>query len=173
MKPADAKPPADLTLVQRVPDGDDDEEQFKPLEWSLVRRLFTYTRPVSRKRNLLFALTIVRSAQLPALVWISTLVIKGPIAQGDFRGIILGIVGYAILAILTEFMFHFRQRYALEVGETVVNAIRAEIFAKIQRQPLSTFQLAANASGVIPVGTGRAICQLTSCAASTPITMVS
>jgi ATP-binding cassette subfamily B protein len=36
-------------------------------------------------------------------------------------------------------MFHFRQRYALEIGETVVNGLRAEIFAKTQRQPMSFF----------------------------------
>ena len=36
-------------------------------------------------------------------------------------------------------MFHFRQRYALEIGETVVNGLRADIFAKMQRQPMSFF----------------------------------
>jgi hypothetical protein len=33
-----------LTLVRGVRDEDDDEEQFKPLEWGLLRRLFTYAR---------------------------------------------------------------------------------------------------------------------------------
>ena len=36
-------------------------------------------------------------------------------------------------------MFHFRQRYALEIGETVVNGLRADLFAKTQRQPMSFF----------------------------------
>jgi ATP-binding cassette subfamily B protein len=36
-------------------------------------------------------------------------------------------------------MFHWRQRYALEIGETVVNGLRADIFAAIQRQPMSFF----------------------------------
>ena len=36
-------------------------------------------------------------------------------------------------------MFHFRQRYALEIGETVVNGLREDIFRKVQRQPMSFF----------------------------------
>jgi ATP-binding cassette subfamily B protein len=40
---------------------------------------------------------------------------------------------------VTDGMFHFRQRYALEIGETVVNGLRSDIFAKVQRQPMSFF----------------------------------
>ncbi len=129
----------DLMLVHRVPDDDDDKEQFKPLEWGLIRRLFTYTRPVKRKLGMLIALTTIRSAQVTALVWVVALVITGPIARGDLHGILLGTIGYGLLAILTDAMFHFRQRYALEIGETVVNGLRAEIFEKVQRQPMTFF----------------------------------
>src|ERR1035441_2976113 len=45
--------------------------------------------------------------------------------------------------------------------------------ANIQRQPCTTFQEAANSAGDRPFGTGRAMHQLTNCAASTPMTMVS
>ena len=48
MKRAEPKAP-NLVLVHRVRDEDDDEEQFKPLEWGLIRRLFTYAAPVRRK----------------------------------------------------------------------------------------------------------------------------
>ena len=65
--------------------------------------------------------------------------IKGPIAHGDLHGIFLGTLGFAALAVVTDAMFHFRQRYALEIGETVVNGLRSEIFAKMQRQPMSFF----------------------------------
>jgi ATP-binding cassette, subfamily B, bacterial len=128
-----------LMLVQRPKDADDEGEQFKPLEWGLIRRLFGYTGPIKRKVRLLIALTIIRSAQLPGLVWIVSLVIAGPIAHGDMARIALGTACYAALAILTDGMFHFRQRFALEIGETVVNGLRAEIFAKVQRQPMSFF----------------------------------
>jgi ATP-binding cassette subfamily B protein len=126
-------------LVHRARDEDDDEEQFKPLDWGLVRRLLTYARPVQRKLNIMFVLTVVRAAQLPALVWLTALVIKGPIAHGDLAGIRTGTLAFVALAVMTDSMFHFRQRYALEIGETVVNGLRSDIFEKTQRQPMSFF----------------------------------
>ena len=132
-------PIRDLGLVRRIRDEDDDEELQKPLEWSLMRRLFIYAAPVQKKVTALSVMTVIRAAQLPALVWITTLIIKGPIARDDFGGIMLGVLAYALLAIWTDGMFHFRQRYALEIGETVVNGLRADIFAKVQRQPMSFF----------------------------------
>jgi ATP-binding cassette subfamily B protein len=68
------------------------------------------------------------------------LVINGPISSANYVGIALGVVGYGLLAITTDGLFHFRQRYALQVGETVVNGLRADIFDKVQRQPMSFFQ---------------------------------
>jgi ATP-binding cassette subfamily B protein len=128
-----------LMLVHRVRDEDDDEEQFKPLEWGLIRRLFGYARPVRRKLHILIGLTLIRSAQLPALVWVTSIVIKGPIAHGHLAGIALGVLGYGVLAVSTDGIFHFRQRYALEIGETVVNGLRSEMFERILGQPMSFF----------------------------------
>ncbi|HEY0946486.1 MAG TPA: ABC transporter ATP-binding protein [Opitutaceae bacterium] len=130
--------PRELTLLQRAAD-EEDEEQFKPLEWGLIRRMFGYARPARRKLNTLTVLTLIRAAQLPALVWITALIIKGPITSGDLNGLMWGIIGYGVLALSTDGLFHFRQRYALEIGETVVNGLRNEIFAKVQRQPMSFF----------------------------------
>jgi ATP-binding cassette, subfamily B, bacterial len=145
-RPGDHQPPPapgglrDLGLVRRPRDDDDDDEQFKPLEWGLIRRLFTYTAPVRRKRNALFVLTLFRSAQLPALVWASASIISGPIARREIGVLPWAVLGYGLLALCTDTMFHWRQRYALEIGETVVNGLRADIFAKIQGQPMSFFQ---------------------------------
>ena len=115
----------DLGLVRRVRD-DEDEELQKPLEWGLIRRLFTYTRPIQGKVTALIILTLIRAAQLPALGWVVALVIKGPITGRDFAGLALGVAGYGLLAVATDGLFHFRQRYALEIGETVVNGLRGE-----------------------------------------------
>ena len=131
--------PPDLALVQRVRDPDDDEEQFKPLDWRIIRRVLTYASPVRRKLLVMVLLTAARSAQLPALAWVTALVITGPVANGDLHGILLGTLGFAALAVLTDAMFHFRQRFALEIGETVVSGIRSEIFERTQRQPMSFF----------------------------------
>jgi len=130
---------ASLTLIRNVRDEDYDEEQFKPLEWGLLRRLFSYAAPVRRKLRVLIVLSTIRSMQLPALVLVATLIIAGPITTGNMRGLALGVGGYLLLALWTDGMFHFRQRFALEIGETVVNGLRADIFAKVQRQPMSFF----------------------------------
>jgi ATP-binding cassette, subfamily B, bacterial len=126
-------------LIQRLPDDEENEESFKPLEWGLIRRLFTYTSPIKGKVTALIILSTVRAAQLPALGWVMALVINGPITSRNSSGIALGVLGYGVLALLTDGMFHFRQRYALEIGETVVNGLRADIFEKVQRQPMSFF----------------------------------
>lgn len=143
MKPQhETPPPPSQTagLVRRLPGDEDNEAQFRPLEWSLMSRLFTYARPVRGKLIALTALSVVRSAQLAALVWATALIINGPITDRDFHGVLLGVAAYGVLAILTDGMFHFRQRYALQIGEAVVNGLRADIFEKVQRQPMSFFQ---------------------------------
>jgi ATP-binding cassette, subfamily B, bacterial len=129
----------DVGLVRRARDDDEDIEIQKPLEWSLMRRLFTYAGPVKKKVTALSVLTVIRAAQLPALVWLSTLIIKGPISRGDTAALWIGVAFYGVLALTTDGLFHFRQRYALEIGETVVNGLRADVFAKVQRQPMSFF----------------------------------
>jgi ATP-binding cassette subfamily B protein len=128
-----------MTLVQHPRDEDADDEQFKPLEWGLIRRLFTYTAPIKSKVIILVIMTIVRSAQLPALGWLMAVIIKGPITGRDFAGLAWGVAAYGVLALTTDGLFHFRQRFALEIGETVVNGLRVEIFTKMLRQPMSFF----------------------------------
>lgn len=133
------KPPNNLSIIQREKDAEDNEELQKPLDWKLIRRLLTYTRPVRAKLVALVVLSLIRSAQLPALVWLSSLIISGPIMRHESNNLIWWISGYTIAAFLTDFLFHFRQRYALEIGETVVNGLRAQIFERVQRQPMSFF----------------------------------
>ena len=137
------KPPRPVhplgALVRRERDEDDDEEQFKPLEWSLIRRLFTYTRPFAAKRNALIILTVIRAMQIPAITWAMSRIIAGPIARHELEILPWAVLGYGVLAIVTDGMFHFRQRYALELGEEVVCALRAAIFARLQGMPMSFF----------------------------------
>ena len=134
-----AAPPVKPTGLVIRPRDDEDDESLKPLEWGLIRRLWGYTAAERRKRNLLILLTVFRAAQLPALVWLAALIIKGPITQHDVAGIFVGVAAYAALALMTDGMFHFRQRYALELGESVVSQLRSQIFQRVQRQPMSFF----------------------------------
>ncbi|MDD3179053.1 MAG: ABC transporter ATP-binding protein [Opitutaceae bacterium] len=137
MKPAPDQ--MDLLTLARRRRIEEGAAQFKPLEWGLIRRLWTYTRPHRRKRNLLVALTLVRSMQLPALAWAVGAIISGPVARHEPLLLAWAVAGYAVLALSTDALFHFRQRYALELGEAVVNALRADIFRHVQRMPMSFF----------------------------------
>lgn len=127
---------ASITQIDRRADR---EERMRPLNFALVLRILGHTKPHARMRNWLFLLVLVRSVQLPALTWIIAAVIKGPIDQGDGRGIFLGVLAFAALAISTQFVMHFRQRFALELGEAVVFDMRNQIFRHLTRMPMSFF----------------------------------
>lgn len=136
IKPA---PAADLLVLSRREADDEDEAQFKPLEWGLIRRLWAYTSVARPKRNWLVVLTVVRSIQISLLTWTMALIIGGPIARHDSSQLAWAVAGYLALALVTDVMFHFRQRFALELGEAVVNRLRADIFQRVQSMPLSFF----------------------------------
>lgn len=131
-------PQGSLTVVPRGTE-DTDEVAQRPLEWGLIRRLFGYTQPFARQRNWLIFLTLVRAAQLAGLTWLFSAAIAGPVARGDRIGLWWTVLGYGLLALVSEGMFHFRMRYAQELGERVVHRLRAELFASVQRQPMAFF----------------------------------
>ncbi|CAM3044799.1 ABC transporter ATP-binding protein [Rariglobus hedericola] len=133
--PRDRRP---LSLVQRAKD-DAPEAEVRPLDWGIVRRLFGYTRPFARKRNWLIVLTLLRASQLPALAWMTALIIAGPISKHQLSPLFGWIAAYAVMAVLTDGLFHFRQRFALEIGEMVVGQMRSDIFDHVSRMPMSFF----------------------------------
>jgi ATP-binding cassette subfamily B protein len=124
-----------LTHVQR----EKREGEGRPLSLGLIQRLFEYTRPYNRKRNLLFLIVVIRVIQLPALAWAIGAVLGGPVARLDTRGILLGAMGYGILAAVTNLMFRYRSRLAMELGESVLFDLRSRMFRHIQKQPMSFF----------------------------------
>jgi ATP-binding cassette subfamily B protein len=132
------KPTVTITHIRREP-NDEDEISQRPLELALIWRLFRYTKPHARKRNWLFALVILRSIQLPMLAWAMGAVINGPISRHDPRGIMWGAIGFLVLAAVTQFCFHFRQRLALELGESVIQDLRRDIFQHLVRMPMSFY----------------------------------
>lgn len=128
--------PAATLLVRR---DEELEASVHPLEFRLIRRLFRYTGRHAGKRNVLFFLTVVRSIQLPLLAAALSWVIRGPIAGGDMPGVWYGVLVFAAIALITDVMFHFRQRFALELGENIVLDLRRDVFAHLQRMPMSFY----------------------------------
>jgi ATP-binding cassette subfamily B protein len=115
------------------------EADKAPLQWPLIRRIFRYTKPYATKRNWLFLLTFLRGLQLPALAWLIGRTINGPISGRELPEIYRYAAGYFTLALFTIVSFHFRQRFALELGEAVVHDMRSELFAKLMTMPMSFF----------------------------------
>jgi ATP-binding cassette subfamily B protein len=115
------------------------EAEPTALDWRILRRILTHTRPYAAKRNTIFALTVARAIQKPAMAWAIAAVINGPITGGDYGGAVWGAAGFFALALVTELTFHFRQRLQLELGEAVVHDLRNDVFRQLQRMPLSYF----------------------------------
>ncbi|HEY5912936.1 MAG TPA: ABC transporter ATP-binding protein [Verrucomicrobiae bacterium] len=118
---------------------EDREADHAPLSAHLIRRIFTYTRPYSARRNWLFVLTFARGLQLPALAWMIGQTINGPIAGQDLPGIYFHAGIYLGLVLLMIATLHLRQRFALELGEAIAHDMRAELFRKLTSLPMSFF----------------------------------
>ena len=118
---------------------DEDHEESRPLDFRLIARLMGCMRPYARQRNWLIVAVILRAIQLPLLSWVLAAVINGPIQRHDVSGVVWGAAAFAAVALLTQLTMHFRQRYALELGEAVVFDLRNAIFAHLQRMPMSYF----------------------------------
>src|SRR6476660_3753620 len=103
----------------------DRESDARPLDFGLIRRLLSYTRPYAAKRNWLLLTVVVRAIQLPCVAWVIGAVINGPIAHAaPLSSVLAGAAGFLALALFTQFNFHFRQRLALELGEAVVHDLQ-------------------------------------------------
>jgi ATP-binding cassette subfamily B protein len=50
-----------------------------------------------------------------------------------------GAVGYLLFAAFTQLCFHYRQRLALELGESVIQDLRRDIFKHLLRMPMSFY----------------------------------
>jgi ABC-type multidrug transport system fused ATPase/permease subunit len=131
--------PATLRLTQVVRTAEEEELDTRPLEWGLIRRLFGYALPYRRTCIALGFLTVLRSLQLPLMVWAIARVIGGPITAGDWEGTVRGVGGFLALALSTVVTFHFRQRLALQLGEAVVHDLRVALFAHLHRLNLGFF----------------------------------
>ncbi|MEK6261794.1 MAG: ABC transporter ATP-binding protein [Planctomycetota bacterium] len=127
------------TALTKLGQRDEDHEDSRPLDFRLIARLMGFMRPYARQRNWLLVSVVLRAIQLPALTGVLAAVINGPIQQGDTWGVVVGAVVFAVLALFTQITMHFRQRYALEMGEAVVFDLRNAIFAHLQRMPMSYF----------------------------------
>ncbi len=120
--------------------GDQDlEPSQRPLDLTLIRRLFSYTRPYRRTLFWLLVAVLIRAVQLPVGAWMIGRVIQGPISHGNLRGTLWGALAFGGLALWTGVNFHFRIRLVLNLGEAVIHDLRADVFAHLQRMTMSFY----------------------------------
>ena len=101
--------------------------------------MLSYTNPHRKKRNRLICLILIRGMLVPSVAWMIGATINGPIAQRNHAGVVRYSIGFFLLAAVTTSIFHFRQRYALELGELVAHDMRQELFQKLMGLPMSYF----------------------------------
>lgn len=118
---------------------DELEPREAPLRFALVRRLYRQTDPYRRKRGWLILSVVIRGIQLPAISWFVGAILTGPIQEKDWGATLLWVLGFLLFAVSTAFVFHFRQRMALELGEAVVHDLRSALFRKLLSQPMAFF----------------------------------
>ena len=104
-----------ITVVEKSQE-EQNEAQFRPLQWSLIRRLFSYTGPVKTKTRVLIGLVLIRAMLLPTLIFLSSRIISGPIAEGDLKALPWAVAGFALVALVTEGMMRWRQSLRWKSG---------------------------------------------------------
>ncbi len=128
--------PSSITLVRREPERPLDR---KPLDYGMFRRIFGYTRPCAVRRNILFALVILRAIQGALIAWGIGAIINGPITGGDVVGTLAWVAGLLAFMLFTQASQHYRQRLAQELGEAVIHDLRRDLFAKLLSLPMEFF----------------------------------
>ena len=126
---------AALTQAQPV----EKEAEMRPLDFGLIKRVFTYMEPHRTMRNRLMLAVIVRSLQLPSLAALLAYIINGPLVNRDTRGTLIGAGAFLLLAGFTQLTLYYRSKLSLELGEAVVHDLRSAVFAHLQNMTMSYY----------------------------------
>lgn len=116
------------------------QDEQRPLDFAVIRRLYGYTKPYARLRNTLAVLVVTRAILTPLVTWAIAAVISGPISRQDVSGTARGVAGFLALAAVTEIGFVYRARFALRLGEAVVHDLRNQIYGHLLSLPMSFFK---------------------------------
>ncbi len=115
------------------------KRERRRLDLKVIWRIFRYMDPFSRLRNLCLLLSAARAILRPMQGLVIGYVINGPVADGDFGGILWGAIGFLGLSILAEVTFHYRMMASLELGERVTQGLRNGLFEKLQEFSLGYY----------------------------------
>ncbi|MFA6290280.1 MAG: ABC transporter ATP-binding protein [Victivallales bacterium] len=115
------------------------KHDMKPLDYGIFMRIFSYSKPYAVKRNALFVLVIMRAIQLTVITWGIGIIINGPIMNHDVHGTMVYVSCFFAFILFTLACFHFRQRLASELGESVIHDLRRDLFEHMLSMPMGFF----------------------------------
>jgi ATP-binding cassette subfamily B protein len=131
--------PRSLEIAVRRQRPDEEEPDRLPLRWSTIARLLSFTGPHRAQRNTLLALCAFRAMALPALAWIISHAIRGPVSAGDHAGTALWLGVFAGAVVVAEIALYWRIRLAHQIGESVLRDLRNKLMQHLLTQPLAYF----------------------------------
>ena len=118
----------------------EEESNSQPnFDWGMMRRLFAFTRPYAKSRNILFFLVILRSVQLPLLAWMTGAIINEVVVHGKVDILMASCAGFLAFAIFTDVTFSFRMMLAMNLGESVIRDLRLAVFRHMQSMRMAAF----------------------------------
>lgn len=125
-------------LVQ-APAQDEQEAEQAPLSWPLIKRIWAYTAPHRRWRNVLVGIVIMRAVQLTLIAGALGWVVEDLDRHRDPVRLAWGTAAFFTLALFTELTLKWRQLIALRLGEAVVHDLRRDIYGKLQTLTMGFF----------------------------------
>ena len=126
-------------MAMSIEDYHEEEETEKPFDARLMWRLLSYLRPYWHWVALAFILIFVTSSAQQVGPYLTKLAIDDHILTGDYAGLSMLVVVYLAIVVF-EFGVHYLQNYVTQMtGQWAMYDVRNQIFACLQRLPLSFF----------------------------------
>ncbi len=115
------------------------ENAGKTLDLRMLIRLFSFTRPYAKQRNILIGLVVLRSIQLPLLAWMTGAIINEVVVKGSAGLLMWSCLGFLLFSAFTDFTFGFRMLLSQNLGESVIRDLRTTLFRHMQSMRMGYF----------------------------------
>lgn len=107
------------------------ETDKKIIDYQILKRLFGFLKPYSKKFYLLVFLIIIGALLAPALPLLIQATIDGPIAKGNYNSLALNLLVMIGLLVLNSVVSYFNTYEAGWLSQQIIHDIRQQVFQKI------------------------------------------
>ncbi|MEM6333646.1 MAG: ABC transporter ATP-binding protein [Planctomycetota bacterium] len=136
-------------MARRTPRVVVDEDTTQaPLDWGICRRLWGYTGRYRALRNTLLVIVVIRSVQLPMILWMASHILGrlveikangGPSVDEMWQSTVAWTAGLVALMVSTIAVYVVRIRLSQYLGEAIIHDLRNDIFSHLQRMSMSFY----------------------------------